>query len=64
MTTHARTGGEMDGMALTTYQTVLTGMVIDQAAPHELLQRIPALGLRLVDVRALARPDVDDGAVE
>jgi hypothetical protein len=63
MTTHARTGGEMDAMALTTYETVLTGMVTDQAASHELLQRLRALGLRLVDVRSVARPG-DDGAVE
>ncbi len=50
-------------MALTTYETVLTGMVTDQAASHELLQRLRALGLRLVDVRSVARPG-DDGAVE
>jgi len=42
-------------------RTVLTGMFTDQAALHGFLGRLRALGLDLVEVRAVAAPD-DDGS--
>jgi hypothetical protein len=45
-------------------RTVLTGMFTDQAALHGFLRRLRALGLDLVEVRALATPDDESPSEE
>jgi hypothetical protein len=48
-----QTASAFEGLALEVHpvETVLHGDVADQAALHELLDRVQALGLELVEVR-------------
>lgn len=50
---------ELDGLTTTTVpaETVLTGVVPDQAALYGILNRLQSLGLELVEVRRLSGTD-------
>jgi hypothetical protein len=65
----ARWAGRFDGLNLTTASdgtTILAGPVVDQAALHGVLRTVRDLGLPLLSVRQIGRPQANepDGDVD
>jgi hypothetical protein len=48
--------GDLDA-SIKPAETVLRGVIVDQAALHGLLDRIQALGLELIEIRQVQEPD-------
>lgn len=56
-----------DGLTLTQHDdgtTTLTGLIQDQSQLHGLLDKVRDLGLTLIDIRALANPEMNNDSQE